>query len=60
MLIARKRLKRILFCTVAGGVLGSFIGIAGFGSAISGTVPLAILGGWLAYLYTRKAKPTLE
>ncbi|WP_257281053.1 hypothetical protein [Endozoicomonas sp. ISHI1] len=38
-----------LLCCIA-AIVGSFIGVAGFGSAIAGTYPCAILGylvGWL-------------
>jgi uncharacterized protein YcfJ len=34
---------------VIGALLGSSIGIAGFGTAIAGTIPLAILGGYIGY-----------
>jgi hypothetical protein len=36
-----------------GGLFGSTIGIAGFGTAIAGTVPIGILGAWLAYRHGR-------
>ena len=41
---------------IVGGVVGSFFGIAGFGGAISGAVPGAILGWFVAFslLSTKK------
>ena len=33
-----------------GAAIGSFIGIAGFGSAVAGTVPCAILAGLIGWL----------
>ena len=35
---------------VLGGVVGSSIGIAGFGTAIAGTLPVAIVGATIGYL----------
>ena len=32
-----------------GAFLGSSIGIAGYGSAIAGTIPLAAIGGYIGY-----------
>lgn len=37
-----------------GAFVGSSIGIVGFGSAIAGTIPIAILGGYIGY---RLGKP---
>jgi len=37
-----------------GAFVGSSIGIAGFGGAIAGTIPIAILGGYVGY---RVGKP---
>ena len=36
---------------LAGACVGASIGIAGFGAAISGTLPIGILGSWLGYRY---------
>lgn len=36
---------------LVGGLVGSSIGIAAFGSAISGTIPLGLLGGYVGYIY---------
>ena len=33
-----------------GAAIGSFVGIAGFGSAVAGTVPCAILAGLIGWL----------
>ena len=32
-----------------GAFIGSSMGIAGYGTAIAGTIPLAILGGYVGY-----------
>jgi hypothetical protein len=40
-----------------GAFVGSAIGIAGFGTAISGTVPIGILGAWLGYRHCKPAVP---
>jgi hypothetical protein len=48
--------KNIKPCSVAalvGIVLGSFIGVAGFGSAISGAIPLALLGAFFVLVWNR-------
>lgn len=36
-----------------GGLFGSTIGIAGFGTAIAGTLPIGILAAWLGYRHGR-------
>jgi hypothetical protein len=36
-----------------GAFVGSAIGIAAFGTAISGTVPIGILGAWLGYRHRK-------
>jgi hypothetical protein len=41
---------------ITGAVLGSFLGIAGFGGAIAGTVPGAVVGGFLGYLASKASK----
>ena len=41
----------IFWGSILGGVFGSGIGIAGFGTAIAGTIPLAILGGFLGSVF---------
>lgn len=40
-----------------GASFGSAIGIAGFGTAIAGTVPFGILGAWLGYRHSNRAMP---
>lgn len=40
-----------------GAFVGSAIGIAGFGTAISGTVPIGILGAWLGYRHRKPVVP---
>jgi hypothetical protein len=40
-----------------GAFVGSAIGIAGFGTAISGTVPIGILGAWLGYRHRKPLVP---
>jgi hypothetical protein len=41
-------LKGYFWPVVIGGVVGSFFGIAGFGGAISGMIPGAIVGSLVA------------
>ena len=41
-------LKGYLVPLLIGGVLGSFVGVAGFGGAISGAIPGAIVGALVA------------
>lgn len=38
-----------------GGFIGSFFGVAGFGSAVSGMVPGAIIGALAAMAFKKKA-----
>jgi hypothetical protein len=40
-----------------GAFFGSAIGIAGFGTAIAGTVPIGILGAWLGYRHCKPVVP---
>jgi outer membrane lipoprotein SlyB len=49
---ARSRIKAKITGAALGGFLGSFIGIAGFGGAIAGAIPCAIVG-WLISGNTR-------
>ena len=39
-----------------GGLFGSFVGIAGFGSAVAGTVPIAIVGWIVGWSMARSKK----
>ena len=41
---------------VIGGVIGSFVGIAGFGGAVQGTIPGAIAGAVLAMALRKDKK----
>ncbi|WP_157651179.1 hypothetical protein [Dechloromonas denitrificans] len=46
-------------CAIAGGMVGSSVGIAALGTAISGTWPLAVIAGIYAYSKTKGlAAPT--
>jgi len=51
--IRRKKMSRQKLFMVIGALMGVFfgssIGIAGFGSAIAGTIPIAVLGGYIGY-----------
>jgi hypothetical protein len=42
-----------LVAVIIGGIAGSFFGIAGFGTGISGAIPGAIIGGLLAAIFRR-------
>lgn len=42
----------MLIAGVIGAVLGSSVGIAAFGDAIAGTIPLGLLAAYLMYLWT--------
>lgn len=53
------RILKILAGGAVGAFIGSSIGIAALGTAIAGTVPMALLGGYLVYQYT-KPKPVIE
>lgn len=45
-----KRRKILMIAgALIGAFLGSSIGIAGYGSAIAGTIPLAAIGGYIGY-----------
>ena len=37
-----------------GGFIGSFFGIAGFGGAVSGVIPGALIGGLIAVAISKK------
>lgn len=50
------RTVKILAGIVVGSFTGSFMGIAAMGSAIAATIPLGVLGGYLAYIYTKKSE----
>ena len=41
-------LRGYFLSMIIGGVLGSFLGIAGFGGAVAGTIPGAIIGAIVA------------
>jgi len=41
-------LKGYLAAVVIGGFLGSFLGVAGFGGAVSGMIPGAVIGTIIA------------
>ncbi|MBN9409194.1 MAG: hypothetical protein J0H69_08600 [Burkholderiales bacterium] len=41
---------------VIGGVVGSFFGVAGFGGAVSGMLPGAIIGGVIAVAMKKNKK----
>ena len=47
--LLRSRGFWLLLGVVVGAFVGSGIGIAGFGGAIAGTVPLAVIGGYIGY-----------
>lgn len=49
-------LKGYLVSLIVGGVLGSFIGVAGFGGAIPGVIPCAIVGALVAIAFKKQAK----
>lgn len=59
------RKTSIAVCSAVCALLGSFIGIAGFGGAIAGTIPGAIVGAYAGYklghiLYPHKgSKPAV-
>lgn len=53
------RLYIIGVFALVSGVFGSFIGIAGFGDAISGTIPCAILGAIIGHLVMNQRKKTV-
>ncbi|MDD9962874.1 MAG: hypothetical protein OXU70_12360 [Gammaproteobacteria bacterium] len=40
-----KKVKYMLIGAVVGAILGSSMGIAAFGGAIAGTLPVGVLGG---------------
>jgi len=39
---------------IIGGFIGSYFGVAGFGSAISGTIPLALIGAYIGWRISEK------
>ncbi len=39
---------------IIGAIAGSFVGVAGFGGAIAGTIPGAIIGALFAIALTKK------
>jgi hypothetical protein len=43
----------IIVGAIVGAFFGSSIGIAGFGGGIAGTIPLAILGGYIGYRFSQ-------
>jgi uncharacterized protein YcfJ len=47
--MSKRQKVMIVVGAVVGAFLGSSIGIAGFGTAIAGTIPIAILGGYIGY-----------
>lgn len=47
----------IVIGALVGAFFGSSMGIAGFGGAIAGTIPLAVLGGYVGY---RLGKPKTD
>ena len=51
------RLIFVIVGAIAGGIFGSGIGIAGGGGAIAGTVPLAIIGGYVGWRLARVIRP---
>ena len=40
---------------IIGGIAGSFVGVAGFGTAVSGALPGAIVGALVAMALRKKA-----
>jgi len=55
--MTKKQIIMIGIGALIGAFFGSSIGIAGFGSAIAGTAPIAILGGYVGY---RLSKPKAD
>ncbi len=51
--MSRQKIMMVIGAII-GAFVGSSIGIAGFGGAIAGTIPIAILGGYTGY---RVGKP---
>jgi len=45
---------------VTGGVIGSHIGIAFWGGAITGTIPLALLGLYFGYRLVRNIESVID
>lgn len=54
--ITRRRVKRTLLGGIVGTCAGSYIGIAGFGGAISGMWVGAPIGLYLAWKWTKPKK----
>jgi len=50
------RAVKILAGILVGAFTGSFMGIVAMGDGIAATIPLGMLGGYLVYIYTKKAK----
>ena len=48
-------LKGHLLALIIGGILGSFVGVAGFGGAVSGILPGAIVGALVAISIKKKS-----
>lgn len=54
----RKRSSAISYgggAAIWGAIIGSFFGVAGFGSAISGMIPCAVIFGLIAFLAKNQA-----
>lgn len=49
-------LHGIFWPMVIGGIVGSFFGVAGFGGAVSGMLPGAIIGGVIAVAMKKNKK----
>jgi hypothetical protein len=54
--MSKRQKIMIIIGVVIGAFLGSSIGIAGFGGAIAGTIPIAILGGYIGYRFSQNRK----
>ena len=47
--MTRKQKIMVVVGALIGALFGSSIGIAGFGDAIAGTIPIAFLGGYVGF-----------